>query len=57
MNSTTDEGTLLDNLLEPFGECLTPEVARKLVNLHATSAIASCSFVRLACQPWYPASL
>lgn len=39
IDSTTYEGTLLDNLLEPFGECLTPEVARKLVNLQAGPAV------------------
>jgi len=35
----THEGTLLDGLLDPFGECLTPEVARKLVNLQASPAV------------------
>ena len=29
----------LDRLLEPFGACLTPEVAEKLVNLRADSAV------------------
>jgi uncharacterized protein YnzC (UPF0291/DUF896 family) len=37
---TTEHGTtLLDDLLDPFGECLTPEVARKLVNLQASPAV------------------
>ena len=31
--------TLLDGLLEPFGECLTPEVAQKLVKLRVSSAV------------------
>jgi len=38
-NATTHEGTLLDDLLDPFGECLTPEVARKLVNLQASPTV------------------
>lgn len=28
-------GTLLDRLIEPFAECLTPEAARKIVELRA----------------------
>lgn len=37
---TTEHGTtLLDDLLDPFGECLTPEVARKLVALQASPAV------------------
>ncbi len=39
IDSTGYEVTLLDSLLEPFGECLTPEVARKLVNLQAGPAV------------------
>jgi hypothetical protein len=39
IDSTTYEGTLLDNLLEPFEECLTPEFERKLVNLQAGPAV------------------
>ena len=35
IETTESQTTLLDGLLEPFGECLTPEVARKLVNLKA----------------------
>ena len=38
-DSTAYEGTLLDSLLDPFGECLTPEVARKLANLQAGPAV------------------
>lgn len=33
------EGTLLDSLLDPFGDCLTPEVARKLVDLQASEPV------------------
>ncbi len=33
------EATLLDGLLEPFGECLTPEVAQKLVDMQAGPAV------------------
>lgn len=40
-DSTEYEVTLLDSLLEPFGECLTPEVARKLVNLQASPAVVT----------------
>jgi hypothetical protein len=29
----------LDRLLEPFGDCLTPEVAEKLANLRADSVV------------------
>ena len=39
IDSTAYEGTLLDSLLEPFGECLTPEVARKLVDLQAGETV------------------
>jgi uncharacterized protein YnzC (UPF0291/DUF896 family) len=39
IDSAAPEGTLLDSLLEPFGECLTPEVARKLANLQAGPAV------------------
>ncbi len=35
MDPTEHETTLLDGLLDPFGECLTPEVAEKLVKLQA----------------------
>lgn len=31
--------TPLARLLEPVGRCLTPEVARKLINLHADPAM------------------
>ena len=41
IDSTEHEATLLDSLLEPFGECLTPEVARKLVNLQAGPAVVA----------------
>ncbi|ETX06445.1 MAG: hypothetical protein ETSY2_17090 [Candidatus Entotheonella gemina] len=34
-----DKTTLLDSLLEPFEECLTLEVAEKLVKLRANPAI------------------
>jgi hypothetical protein len=39
IDTTPSEGTLLDGLLEPFGACLTPEVARKLVNLQASESV------------------
>jgi len=39
IDATEYQTTLLDGLLEPFGECLTPEVARKLVNLQASPAV------------------
>ena len=39
IDSTTYEATLLDSLLDPFGECLTPEVARKLVDMQAGPAV------------------
>lgn len=38
INTTPDEAILLDGLLDPFGECLTPEVARKLVDMQAGPA-------------------
>jgi hypothetical protein len=31
--------TLLDQLIEPFAECLTPEAARKIVGLRASVAM------------------
>ena len=37
IDTTPSEGTLLDGLLEPFGACLTPEVARRLVDLQANA--------------------
>ena len=40
-DTTPSEGTLLDDLLEPFGACLTPEVAQKLVNLQANEAVVA----------------
>ena len=39
INSPEPETTLLDGLLEPFGECLTPAVAQKLVHMRASPAI------------------
>ena len=41
IDTTPSEGTLLDSLLEPFGDCLTPEVAQKLVNLQANEAVVA----------------
>jgi len=38
-DATEHEATLLDGLLDPFGECLTPEVAQKLVDLQASPAV------------------
>jgi len=35
IDSTEPKPTLLDSLLDPFGECLTLEVAEKLVKLQA----------------------
>lgn len=40
-DTTPSESTLLDDLLEPFGACLTPEVAQKLVNLQANEAVVA----------------
>ena len=31
--------TVLDELLEPVGACFTPEVAQRLINLRASSAV------------------
>jgi hypothetical protein len=31
--------TLLDQLIEPFAECLTPEAAQKIANLRATDQL------------------
>jgi hypothetical protein len=39
IDTTRSEGTLLDGLLEPFGACLTPEVAQRLVNLQANETV------------------
>jgi hypothetical protein len=39
MDTTPSEGALLDDLLEPFGACLTPEVAQRLVNLQANETV------------------
>ena len=39
IDATPYETTLLDGLLDPFGECLTPEVARKLVEMQAGPAV------------------
>lgn len=39
MNPPEAETTLLEGLLAPFGECLTPEVAQKLVHLQASPAV------------------
>jgi uncharacterized protein YnzC (UPF0291/DUF896 family) len=39
IDETPSEATLLDGLLEPFGACLTPEVAQKLVNLQANETV------------------
>ena len=39
IDTTPSEGTLLDGLLEPFGACLTPEVARKLVDLQVSETV------------------
>lgn len=41
MESTEHKTTLLDRLLEPFGECLTLEVAEKLVKLQANPEVAA----------------
>jgi len=41
IDTTPSESTLLDGLLEPFSDCLTPEVAQKLVNLHANEAVVA----------------
>jgi hypothetical protein len=41
IDSTEHQTTLLDGLLEPFGECLTPEVAKKLVQLRANPEITA----------------
>jgi hypothetical protein len=39
IDATPSEATLLDGLLEPFGACLTREVAQKLVNLQANDTV------------------
>lgn len=39
IDSTEHKTILLDSLLEPFGECLTLEVAEKLVKLRANPEI------------------
>jgi hypothetical protein len=41
IDSTDHKPTLLDSLLEPFGECLTLEVAEKLVKLRANPVIVA----------------
>ncbi|MDH3600307.1 MAG: hypothetical protein OEU26_11775 [Candidatus Tectomicrobia bacterium] len=41
IDSTEHKTTLLDNLLDPFGECLTLEVAEKLVKLRANPEIVA----------------
>ena len=41
IDTTPSKGTLLDSLLEPFSDCLTPEVAQKLVNLQANEAVVA----------------
>jgi len=41
MDSTEHKTTLLDSLLDPFGECLTLEVAEKLVKLRANPEIVA----------------
>ena len=37
--ATDSPAALLDELLEPVGRCLTPEVARRLVGLRASPAL------------------
>ena len=39
MDSSETETPLLEGLLEPFGQCLTPEVAQKLVHLRASPTV------------------
>jgi hypothetical protein len=34
-----ESGSVIDELLEPVGECLTPEVAERLVRLRADSRL------------------
>lgn len=36
---STIEATIIDRLLEPVGQCLTPEVARRIANLRADPAL------------------
>lgn len=36
---TTQQPSILDQILTPLGDCLTPEVARQLVDLHASAEV------------------